>query len=40
LAMLNNPTGIVIDAAQNVYFSDLDNHRVRVLTHIPILSSY
>ena len=32
LAGLNRPTGVTVDVSGNIYLSDTDNHRVRVVT--------
>jgi sugar lactone lactonase YvrE len=32
LAKLNQPSGIAVDASQNIYIADLNNHRIRKVT--------
>ena len=31
-AQLNNPAGVALDSAGNLYIADASNHRIRVLT--------
>jgi len=39
-AQLSHPTGLVLDAAGNLYFSDTENHRVRVITPGGTISTF
>jgi hypothetical protein len=38
-AQLNGPTGMVFDSAGNLYFTDLNNHRVRKIDTSGIIST-
>ena len=33
-ALLNNPTGVTLDSAGNLFVADTGNHRIRVLTQL------
>ena len=39
-AQLNHPSGLVVDSAGNLYISDSDNFRIRMVTPAGIISTY